>query len=74
MSVAPQTLLDSVEAALQAFLLNGGIREYTLADGRTIKREGVAELQSLRQQLQAEVQATAAGGGFYTRVAFGRPS
>lgn len=74
MSVSPQTLLDSVEAAISTFLAGGAISEYTLANGRTVKRESVAELQKLRVQLQAEVAATVSGGGLYTRVGFGGPS
>lgn len=64
----PADMLAAVEMAIATFLANGAIREYSLADGTTVKRESIKDLYELRTRLQGEVAAKASGRGMLTPI------
>ena len=47
-----EELLSSVENAITVFLHNGAVEEYSLADGRRIRRSDAATLFNLRDKLK----------------------
>ncbi len=65
--MSAQTLLTSLEAAIQAFLDNGAIESYTVeipgGGTRTATRAELGELQAMRAELLGEVSSAKAGGG-----------
>lgn len=57
MANSPSELLESVNAAIAAILAGG--QSYTLVDGTQVSRASLAELRTLRAQLQQEIDAEA---------------
>jgi len=54
MALAPSTLLDAVESAIQAFLANGALQSYT-SNGMTFTRADLKNLFEQRRHLKTEV-------------------
>lgn len=59
MSVAKQTLLDNVEAAINARLTGGAVQSYMI-NGRNVMYVSLSELMKLRDQLKSEIAVTTA--------------
>lgn len=69
--VSAQTLLTSIETAIQAFLTDGAIESYTVeipgGGTRTVTRADLASLRQMRTELTAEVAAAKNAGPNYFR-------
>lgn len=71
MSVAKQTLLDNVEAAINARLTGGAVQSYSIG-GRNLQYITLSELKKMRDDLKREI--TAESGGTRNFAKFGNPS
>lgn len=57
-----QAKADAVTAALDAFVADGGILEYTTSGGVTVKRAPITDLMKLRDSYLAQAAAARPGG------------
>lgn len=71
MSVAKQTLLDNVEAAINARLTGGAVQSYSIG-GRNLQYITLSELKKLRDDLKREIASES--GGTRNFAKFGNPS
>ena len=69
MSTAAEKLA-ALETAIDTFIARGAVRSYS-ADGITVTREGLKDLQAYRDQLRREVTAGAVHGVQYADLGGG---
>lgn len=71
-----QQLLDAIATELLARVTGASIPEYTMPDGRSIRKipSDVLERMEARFRSLAQQDAASASGGGKVLVAFGRPS
>ncbi len=60
MAVTVQTMLDNVEAAINARLTGGAVQSYTIG-GRNIQYCSLKELYDIRSLLRKEINSAASG-------------
>ncbi len=60
MAVTVQTMLDNVEAAINARLTCGAVQSYTIS-GRNIQYCSLKELYDIREKLRKEINASSSG-------------
>lgn len=76
MAVTNQQLLDAIQTELHARVTGTSIPDYTMPDGRSIRKIESSELRQLSATIRTLAQEEAlgtAGGGGRSYVAFGRP-
>jgi hypothetical protein len=61
-AVSSMTLREKLDAAIDRFLQNGGVKSYSV-DGMTVTRENLRDLMDMRDRLRAEASLASSGGG-----------
>jgi hypothetical protein len=73
LTVAAQTLLDNVEAAINSILTGGAVKSYSL-NGRQLERMPMKDLTDLRDRLIRQIAAETSSPGTVNLVEFSDPS